>query len=739
MAFIVPNQAQIASQRPIASPNWTRPTDWISITDTPNEVQFLVSSIGGGNYGITTSFTKPAAQNLYIDWGDGVIDTISVATSTTTYHTFTTGGTACSLGYSTWKVRIYVDAGATITNARNVAPQKASGSTIAYGAVGSGLLEAYYGDGVNISSYNNYFQSSGSGGLSSSVVNMGFLKYVKLPSVVLGSHNLGNGFNLCVGLSKVVLPISMSGLTSMSGCFQGCYSLEEVINFPTDATSLTTMANAFNNCYSLTGITFPSSLPAVTSMNNCFNSCVSLGNIQLPSLPVCTDYTSCFTTCHSLLSINITGFTSSAAALTLTSMFQNCYSIEQILLPSSLATGSEAFNCNLGNTFNLCANLKTITLPTNLNATTMNSTFLNNYALCSATLPTNMSGLTNMISTFQNCYNLQSVQLPTSVGSAINMSNTFNSCISISGITIPSGWTLGASANIFANCWEAVSLNLPNNTQNSITDLGSAFANCYSLTGATLPTSLNSCTSISNMFQNTPNLYSITFPTTMNSCTTMGSIFDLSGVRSVSFPTSMTSLVTMNAAFQNAFNIETIVCPASVNSGSTMGSFAFFAQNLKSITFPSSVWGVSVLASNMLNTDCNLQTINNLQFWGQSGTTSTNYINATTLFTNGSSYTGTLDFYTKFAKLELQGTSATIKSSLTGLRLRNTGAGQYAGTSPQINISYTNLSQAALVQVFNDLPTITAKTINITGASGAAALTPAERAIATGKGWTIVG
>jgi len=49
------------------------------------------------------------------------------------------------------------------------------------------------------------------------------------------------------------------------------------------------------------------------------------------------------------------------------------------------------------------------------------------------------------------------------------------------------------------------------------------------------------------------------------------------------------------------------------------------------------------------------------------------------------------------------------------------------------------LGQAALVQVFNDLPTITAKTINITGASGAAALTAPERAIATGKGWTITG
>jgi hypothetical protein len=98
----------------------------------------------------------------------------------------------------------------------------------------------------------------------------------------------------------------------------------------------------------------------------------------------------------------------------------------------------------------------------------------------------------------------------------------------------------------------------------------------------------------------------------------------------------------------------------------------------------------------------------------------------------------TLDFYTKFSKLGLEGLS-TIKAKLNSLRLRNNGSGQYGGASPQINISYTKLSQAALVQVFNDLPTVTSKTINITGATGAAALTAPERAIATGKGWTITG
>ena len=133
-----------------------------------------------------------------------------------------------------------------------------------------------------------------------------------------------------------------------------------------------------------------------------------------------------------------------------------------------------------------------------------------------------------------------------------------------------------------------------------------------------------------------------------------------------------------------------------------------------------------------------LQTINNLDKLGNPSTGSTIYLVATNFLTFASSFTGTTDLYSKFSRLELQG-SATYRSALTGLRLRNTGTSQYQGASPQINISYTNLSQAALVQVFNDLPTVTSKTIDITLATGAAALTGPERAIATDKGWTITG
>jgi hypothetical protein len=57
------------------------------------------------------------------------------------------------------------------------------------------------------------------------------------------------------------------------------------------------------------------------------------------------------------------------------------------------------------------------------------------------------------------------------------------------------------------------------------------------------------------------------------------------------------------------------------------------------------------------------------------------------------------------------------------------------------SIAFTNtrLSRDELVKIFGNLKTVSGKTIEITGSAGAAALTPEDRAIATGKGWTITG
>jgi hypothetical protein len=126
----------------------------------------------------------------------------------------------------------------------------------------------------------------------------------------------------------------------------------------------------------------------------------------------------------------------------------------------------------------------------------------------------------------------------------------------------------------------------------------------------------------------------------------------------------------------------------------------------------------------------------NLENLGTTGATQTNAGQFITL--NENTTLTSFNATRSYSKFDFFG-SASAKTKLTSIRFNAATGSTWGGASPQIDISYNDLGQAALVQVFNDLPTVSSKTINITGCTGAAALTAPERAIATGKGWTITG
>ena len=73
--------------------------------------------------------------------------------------------------------------------------------------------------------------------------------------------------------------------------------------------------------------------------------------------------------------------------------------------------------------------------------------------------------------------------------------------------------------------------------------------------------------------------------------------------------------------------------------------------------------------------------------------------------------------------------------SLTAITFNGSVTG-WAGYA--VSLQDCSLSHAAIVAFFNSLPTITsAKAITLTGNPGVSELTDAEKAIATGKGWTL--
>ena len=272
MAFNIPNQTSYVLQRPVNPYSaWTRQADWITITDTAGEVQFLTSNLAGSAYTITTTFTQTGGiGNIYIDWGDGTTDTISTIAATSTSHTYTTSGTPCSLGYDTYKVRVYGDAGTRITQARMGIAHPIQ--------LTFGVLEAYYGDNTILTAKDLF-----SNNINNSAGRYPLLEYVKLPSVMFGGGalTLQASFFGCPSLAKVIMPVSCSNATDFTYTFISCPNLQE-ITLPTTVGASISMASTFSGCRNLSKVTIPSGWN-LTSLQNTFNTCVSLNQVILPN------------------------------------------------------------------------------------------------------------------------------------------------------------------------------------------------------------------------------------------------------------------------------------------------------------------------------------------------------------------------------------------------------------------------------------------------------------------------
>ena len=719
-------------------PNWVRPGDWITITDSANEVQFLVADTNLATFTINTTFTKNSGTNLYIDWGDGVTNTISTATSVFTNHTYTIGtGTPCSRGYTTFKIRVYADATSVITICNHVAPQAASvNGSIAYVL---GLLEAYYGNN-SCTAIAPIFRSipvqtaSGFTGVST----FHYLEYVKLPTTVTYG-DMSAIFQNCIRLFVVVMPTSGANFTNFSSCFLNCNNLLD-ITFPSNATGITNLTTTFQTCSSLRTVSLPTTLNSCTTMIQAFINCVSLKNITIPSINLCTSLNSTFQACIGLLWVKFNGLPSfaSTTAVNATSMFIDCSSLENVYFPSTCSVNARY---TMNNAFQNCYSLRSLIFPTNFNVTNLSSTFFSCTAISQIIFQSGFSACTSVIAVFQNCINLDTLTLPSTMGSTCDMTNAFRECRSLRTITIPSAYNISGLADAFNNCISASTITLPNNSQNSIGNMQSTFSNCYNLTTITMPTSLTSVSTLSTTFQNCNKLQSITFPATMNNCFNMSSAFaNCNALTSVTMPTSMNNCTNFDSIFFGCYKLPSITLPATVStfSSSTFSNAFSTCASLKTITLPTTQTTSLTSIQNTFFQCGSLTTINNLNKLGS--------LTATPLVTaDGNTFINlvtTLQFNCPLSKLTVNGQSATNFNLLNSLRLLNTSAGQWTGSSPQINVSYTNMSTAQIVQLFTDMAAqgnVVSKTINITLATGAAALTAADRLIVTSKGWTIIG
>jgi len=728
----------LAKNRPVTPAVWTRPADWITITDDANKIQFLVSDQVSASVGIYSNFTRiSGSQNILIDWGDGTTDTVSATGLTTTNHTFTTGGTPSTQGYNTWVVTVTFTGSGTssMTRLQISPPSTLNGVTPLLGSM-IPVLEAYYGDTIaaSIATFANYFITGGN-----PAYNAKLLKYVKFPATS-ASTTFQNCFNGAAGLARVVMPTSASSATNFNQFATGAVQLESC-DLSGCSTGITDLSSAFSGCSNLTSVKFPAALDSCTTLSSAFLSCRSLTNITLPSLNACITWTSAFSGCTDLLWCRITSFATSGT-INLTSTWSGCYSMQWCWWPASVAVG---LAWTWSSTFTSCYALQSFTFPENWNGTTFD--FAGCFGLTNVNFPTtSMSNLSSF--SFGTCYNLQEISLPTTVASGISLSNSFTSCTALSSITIPSGWTLGSLASTFSGCTSLGSATLPNNTQNSITSFATTFSGCTNLQTVVLPTVTSSVTTFASAFLSCTSLKSVTLPdltTNISGVTSTSTFSGCSSLQSVTFLGKFGSTsggIIGGSMFLNCTSLKTITFPTdtTVSTGSNLSVFSG-CTSLQSVTFPTATPANNTNTFTSYFAACPaLTTINNLSALGSSSITGL-LIGCTTFMTGGTAQVTSLSFPQRISKLELQGT-ATNRSRLSSLRLTNTGGSQWTGTSPQISVAYTDMSTANLNTLFADMAAqgnVTTKTIDITSATGAAGLSAGDRLVITSKGWTITG
>ena len=734
MAFNLPVQNYF--RRTDGPSAYSRPSDWPVITDAAAEVQFLFCDLNDAECSISTTFTRTSgSQNIVIDWGDTTTSAVTATTATYTNKTYTPGsGTACSLGYTTFKIRVYfTGTGVSFLNNCNILPKLISGDVRLSQSLP--VLEAYYGNSTQTATTVNFY-SLGSNTSTNAVY--GYLQFVKLPATVSWT-SWSNIFSYCTALLKIVMPTSNSQMNNVNQAFRNCYSLLEV-TFPSNATGITDFSLVFDSCSNLRSVTLPTTLNSCTTFSFAFNSCFNLRSLTFPSINTCSVLQFAFQSCFQLEWVKFTSMPTVVGTINMQSVFYSCSNLQNVYFP---ATGSTGSTYTFINTFQLCTQLKSIVLPSNINVSNFQQAFNQCTSLISCILPINSLAGTDYSNMFSSCSSLINIKLPNAPSAAVSLNSIFQYCFKLQQVTIPSGYTFTNLANAFFNCYSLKTLTWTPGVQNSLTTLSFTFINAYQLTSISMPSSMTELTTLANTFTNCYMLKEVTLPSSLNKVTTMASIFNGSNLlTSVTLPTSMSACTNFSNVFGNCRSISGVTLPNIVSLSTTTFQSAFNnCFNLKTCVLPGAAQlsGVTDITT-MFQLCSNLTTLTNFDKIGS--LTTTPILAASNFIYNRFKSGSAISFSGPLSKLELQGLASNQRTDVQGVRLLNTSAGQWGGTSPQINISNTNMSTAQIVQLFTDMAAqgaVFSKTINITTATGTAGLTLANRQIITNNGWTITG
>ena len=510
-----------------------------------------------------------------------------------------------------------------------------------------------------------------------------------------------------------------SALTSLYYAWTGCYRLQslDISNFYTP--NATNLRAVFNGCQSLRELNLSHfNTSKVTSMESLFNGCRALKKIILTNWDTSkvTNFSLTFYNCRTLTEIQGLENFNTSAATTMQQMFNICHNIQELKV--------ENFNVsnvtNMSNMFSECYSLKKLDLsnwrPSKV--TNLNATFNACYSLKQLNLTGWTTGtLTNVSSLFSNCRSLTSLDVSwlhiTSACTTIYC--LFYNCSSIKRLDIPNDWDLSGIGNT-------------SNTCNSV------FSGCTSLEIITgiKDWKFYFTNSLSSMFLNCWSLQTVDISGwKIDTVTNLASLFDycycLKELNLTNWsPTNCTSLTTM---FRSCYSLKTIGNVSNWNTGKVV-NFSSMFQDCQSLqTFPNiSNWDFSK-ATNISNMFAGLITVEEITL---------NNLNLPLCTTIATMF----NYCYNLKKITLKNWSMPSLNTSPGAFIGNCSSLKEVDINLAIpyNHSYTgdsSLTHESLLNILNSLPTVsTTRTLNLVNAN-INHLTAAEKAIATGKGWTL--
>lgn len=509
----------------------------------------------------------------------------------------------------------------------------------------------------------------------------------------------------------------------------------------------TTFNNMFYGCSSISSINLTgwnTEKLTSTGLNNMFDSCYNLKRIYgIENFYTnnCTQLTNVFSNCRSLQQLDLSNWNTNKVT-TFVNLFYDCFRISDLSFVKNWRT---PVLTNLSNTFANCYLIEELDLHEWDVSHVTNVYYL--FGGCRALKKLNITGwvinsTTSLAYTFLNCHSLEYIDISNwhITNTCTSIYQAFYSCFSLKELNIPEGWNLSGLGtgsvfhNLFANCYSLKSITgISNWNMTQVCSWASIFANCYSL--ETLDISnwdFSLATSTASMFTGCYSLKQLT----------------------MSYPNISANCTSTNNMFSACYSLKTLDVSGYITTNVTnMTSMFSSCWSLKSIGNINS-WNVAKVTTfdSMFRYCYSLNQAFNLSNWNMSTTTTIQYMFAECYalesFTannwNLAKCTTMVECFRycySLKTLSISGWQLPKLSTAPGAFLGNCFSLEiFSGIACPLNINFLNtycLTHQSLINLLNELPTVTTtRTINIYSYNFNR-LTDAEKAIAQNKGWTI--